>query len=132
VVTIINTDVNQGSRVGLVAMIEVAALMIGDILQCYSEHQYLSPRTVCPGMFLKKGKPKSLYRPGSSVDVLIFQKGRIHFSKDIIANMFNWKASSRFLKGFGRPLVETEVNVRSEIALRVRTKMNSQSFLREP
>lgn len=118
VVTIINTDVDKGTQAGLVAMIEIAALMIGDIVQCYSDHRYESPQTLVPGMFLKKGKPKSLFRPGSSVDVLIFQKGRVEFSQDIIANMYNFKAHSRFSQGLGRPLVETEIAVRSEIALR--------------
>ena len=36
VVTVVDTDVPGGTGVGLVAMIEVAALMIGDIVQCYS------------------------------------------------------------------------------------------------
>ncbi|MEN6509449.1 MAG: phosphatidylserine decarboxylase, partial [Smithella sp.] len=36
VVTIINTDVEGGTKVGIVAMVEVVALMIGDIVQCYS------------------------------------------------------------------------------------------------
>jgi phosphatidylserine decarboxylase len=34
VVTIIDTDVEGGTGIGLVAMIEVVALMIGDIVQC--------------------------------------------------------------------------------------------------
>ena len=31
-----DTDIPGGSHVGFVAMIEVVALMIGDIVQCYS------------------------------------------------------------------------------------------------
>jgi phosphatidylserine decarboxylase len=118
VVTIIDTEIKGGSRVGLVAMIEVVALMIGKIVQCYSDFQYSRPQPVCPGMILEKGQPKSLYRPGSSVDVLVFQKNKIDFCSDIISNMYRTDAQSRFSKGFGRPLVETEVAVRSTIAFR--------------
>lgn len=118
VVTIIDTDVDGGSGVGLVAMIEVAALMIGDIVQRCSDERYDAPRDVAPGMFLKKGMPKSLYRPGSSTDVLIFQPGRVAFSPDILANLHRAGVRTRFSEGFGRPLVETEVRVRQEIARR--------------
>ncbi|MEZ4526576.1 MAG: phosphatidylserine decarboxylase [Desulfobacterales bacterium] len=96
-------------------MIEIAALMIGDIVQCYSEREYDSPRPAGKGMFVKKGQPKSLYRPGSSTDVLIFQKNRVAFSPDIVRNSFRTDAQTRFSEGFGRSLVETEVALRSEI-----------------
>ena len=39
-VTLIDTDVPGGSQVGMVAMVEVTALMIGDIVQCYSDEKY--------------------------------------------------------------------------------------------
>jgi phosphatidylserine decarboxylase len=119
VVTIIDTDVEDGSQAGLVAMIEVVALLIGDIVQCYSEDRYDHPQPVVQGMFLKKGRPKSLYRPGSSTNVLIFQKGRVVFCGDLIANLKNQEAASLFSKGFGQPLVETEIKVRSPIAVAV-------------
>jgi phosphatidylserine decarboxylase len=115
VVTIIDTDVEGGTQVGLLAMIEIVALMVGEIVQCYSDSKYDAPQPVDKGMFLLKGQPKSLYRPGSSVDVLIFQRGRLRFANDIVVNMHNHLAKSRLSKGFGRPLVETEVQVRSEI-----------------
>lgn len=116
VVTIIDTDVPGGTSVGLVAMVEVVALMIGEIVQAYSGEQYDSPQPVEPGMFLAKGQPKSLYRPGSSTDVLIFQQGRVRFADDLVGNMYHPSAVSRFSLGFGRPLVETDVRVRSLIA----------------
>lgn len=116
VVTIIDTDVPGGSRVGTVAMVEVVALMIGEIVQCYSDRRYDAPRPVRRGMFLEKGRPKSLYRPGSSTDVLIFRKGRIRFADDIVRNMHRPGIESRFSLGFGKSLVETEVQVRSPIA----------------
>lgn len=118
VVTVIDTEVPGGSGVGLVAMIEVVALMIGDIVQAYSEKEYEDPRPVVKGMFLKKGVPKSLYRPGSSTDVLLFQKGRVGFAEDLIRNMGRPDVQSRFSVGFGRSLAETDVKVRSLIAIR--------------
>jgi phosphatidylserine decarboxylase len=116
VLTIVDTDVSKGTHVGLVAMIEVVAFMIGEIVQRYSEDRYENPLTVTPGMFIRKGCPKSLYRPGSSTDVLIFQKNRVRFAEDIVRNLGDGRASSRFTKGFGEPLVETDVKVRSLIA----------------
>ncbi|OGU12335.1 MAG: phosphatidylserine decarboxylase [Geobacteraceae bacterium GWC2_58_44] len=113
VVTIIDTDVKGGTGVGLVAMVEVVALMIGDIVQCYSEQAYQEPKQVVPGMFVRKGQPKSLYRPGSSTDILVFQRGRIEFAADLLANQTRTDATSRFTKGFGAPLVETDIRVRA-------------------
>jgi phosphatidylserine decarboxylase len=113
VVTVIDTDVPGGSGVGLVAMIEVVALMIGDIVQAYSAERYDDPQPIKAGMFLQKGQPKSLYRPGSSTDILIFQQGRIDFAADILDNMRKAGVSSRFTQGFQRPLVETDIRLRS-------------------
>lgn len=117
-VTIIDSDVSGGTGVGLVAMIEVVALMIGDIVQCYSEERYEYPQPVMPGLFLARGAPKSLYRPGSSTDVLLFQPGRLRFDPDLVANLARPSARSRFTAGFHRPLLETEVQVRSSIGRR--------------
>jgi len=115
IVTIIDTDVKEGTQAGIVAMVEVVALMIGDIVQCYSENKYDKPISLGTGMFIKKGSPKSLFRPGSSTVVLIFQKDRVRFADDIIANMFFPNAQSIFSLGFGKSLVETDVSVRSYI-----------------
>jgi phosphatidylserine decarboxylase len=116
VVTILDTDVPDGSGIGLVAMIEIVALMIGAIDQCYSETRYERPCPVVAGMFLRKGQPKSLYRPGSSTTVAVFQAGRITFASDLVRNMARGGVRSRFSQGFGIPLVETDVRVRSMIA----------------
>ena len=118
VVTVIDTDAPGGSGVGLVGMIEVVALMIGDIVQCYSASRYADPVAVTPGLFVKRGQPKSLYRPGSSVDVLLFQKNRIRFCDDLKRNLHTPGVQSRFAEGFGRPLVETDVHVRATIAFK--------------
>lgn len=115
-VTVIETDVPGGSGVGVVAMIEIVALMIGEVVQCYSEERYDNPCPIRPGMFVRRGQPKSLYRPGSSTDVLLFQRGRIDFDADIVANMRRAGVTSRFTHGFGAPLVETDLAVRSSIA----------------
>lgn len=113
VVTIIDTDVPDGTGVGLVAMIEVVALMIGDVYQAYSREAYNGPRDIQKGIFLIKGQPKSLYRPGSSTDILVFQEGRVDFAADILDNMGKANVSSRFTRGFHAPLVETDIRVRS-------------------
>ncbi len=118
-VTIMDTDVPDGTGVGLVAMIEVVALMIGDVVQVYSENGYEDPTPVTIGMFLNKGVPKSLYRPGSSTDVLLFQKGRIHFAEDLVHNLRRPGIQSRYSVGFGHSLVETDLIVRSPIAVAV-------------
>ncbi|OPY70050.1 MAG: Phosphatidylserine decarboxylase proenzyme [Syntrophorhabdaceae bacterium PtaU1.Bin034] len=117
VVTIIDTEVTGGTGAGLVAVIEVVALMIGKVHQRYSEHRYEGARPVEVGMFLEKGCPKSLYEPGSSTDILLFQPGRVRFDTRIVTNMHRPMASSRFTEAFGKPLLETEVKVRSLIGL---------------
>jgi phosphatidylserine decarboxylase len=115
-VTIIDTDVEGGTGVGLVAMIEIVALMIGDIVQAYSDVRYEHPRQIEVGMFVEKGAPKSLFRPGSSTDVLIFEPDRISFAADLVNNSQRNDIQSRFSSSFGRPLVETDILVRSAIA----------------
>jgi len=116
VVTIIDTNCNGGEGIGLVAMIEVVALMIGDIKQTYSEVNYSNPIDMNIGLFLKKGCPKSLFRPGSSTVILLFQKNKIKFAQDILENQNRCDVISRFSIGFNAKLVETDVQVRSTIA----------------
>jgi phosphatidylserine decarboxylase len=115
-ITIIDTDVESGSQVGLVAMIEVVALMIGDIVQCYSAEQYEAPSPIHPGMWLERGCPKSLFRPGSSTVVLIFQQGRIRFRDDVVTNLCRSDLKSHYSTAWGKPCVETDVPVRTTIA----------------
>ena len=115
VVTVINTDVPGGTGAGRVAMIEIVALMIGGIKQCYSTKGYEKPVNIFPGMFLEKGQPKSLYIPGSSVDVLLFEKNRIKFCDDLLANSRRCDVNSRFSSHFEKPLVETDLMVRENI-----------------
>lgn len=119
-VTTIDTDVPGGTGCGLVAMVEVAALMIGRIVQACSDQGYEPAAPMRPGLFLHRGGPKSLYRPGSSLDVLFFQPGRVRFEGDLVANQFRGDAGSRFSAWLGRPWVETDVRVRETIARVVR------------
>ncbi len=115
VVTIIDTDVPGGTAIGLVAMVEVVALMIGGISQCYSIRGYDDPVSIGTAVFLEKGLPKSLFRPGSSTVVLLFEKERIRFTPDLIVNMSVSGVFSVFSQGFGKSLIETDVKVRSLI-----------------
>jgi len=113
VVTILNTDCADGSAVGRVAMIEVVALMVGQIEQRYSECRYENPRSVEKGMFLRAGSPKALFRPGSSTVVLLFQPNRVRFANDLVENQRRGGVLSRFSAMLGKPLTETDVAVRS-------------------
>lgn len=114
-VTIFDTDVPGGTGAGLVAMVEVVALMIGGIEQCYSERRYDDPRPLEPGVFARRGRPKSLYRPGSSTDVLLFEPGRIAFARDLLRHQARSDVTSRFSAAFAGPFGETEVRVRSRL-----------------
>jgi phosphatidylserine decarboxylase len=115
VVTVIDSDVPGGTGLGLVGMIEVAAMMIGDIAQCYSANLYDDPRDVAPGQWLERGQPKSLFRPGASTVVLLFEPGRVAFASDLTKNQQR-PVRSRFSAGFGRSLTETDIAVRSLLA----------------
>jgi len=117
VITIIDTDCAGGTEVGFVAMIEVVALMIGQIDQRYSERAYRDPRPIREGMMLRIGAPKALFRPGSSTVVLLFQRDRVRFAEDLVRNQQRSEVRSRYSKAFGQVLVETDVAVRSLLAL---------------
>lgn len=116
VVTVIDTDVEGGTGIGKLAMIEVVALMIGEIAQCYSDARYDDPRPVVSGMFVKRGQVKSLFRPGSSTTVLLFEKKRVRFAPDLLANQTSRGAQNRYSLAFGQTLIETDVRLRSPIA----------------
>lgn len=118
-VTVFDTDTPGGTGCGLVAMVEVVALMIGDIVDCYSAQGYDDPQPVTPGMFMAKGQPKSLFRPGSSTVALLFQAGRVGFAPDLLAAQRRADVQSRFSLGFQAPLVEVDVLVRSTVATAV-------------
>jgi phosphatidylserine decarboxylase len=116
VVTIIDTDCDGGEQIGYVAMIEVVALMVGQIEQRYSEERYDDPQPMERGMWLRKGAPKALFRPGSSTVVLLFQPGRISFASDLVRNQQKPGVRSRYAAKFGLPVIETDVKVRTLLA----------------
>jgi len=116
VVTVLDTNCPNGSAVGRVAMIEVVALMVGQIEQRYSECRYENPRSVEKGMFLRAGAPKALFRPGSSTVVLLFQPNRVRFANDLLENQRRGGVQSRFSVMLGQPMTETDVAVRSLLA----------------
>ena len=118
-VTIIDSDVPGGRRIGMVALIETAALMIGGIVQCYSSKAYEQPRPIQPGMFVERDPPKSLCRPGSSTDAVVLQKGQVKFASDLFANPRKSGARSRFSRALGCTAVETEMTVRLLLATRL-------------
>ena len=116
-VTILDTNCPGGEAIGLVAMIEVVALMVGRIEQRYSDEGYASPRQVGEGMVLRKGAPKAVFRPGSSTVVLLFQKDSIRFAPDLIANQRRSQIHSDLSCALGQPFIETNVAVRSLLAV---------------
>jgi phosphatidylserine decarboxylase len=116
VVTILDTECAGGTAIGRVAMIEVVALMVGRIEQRYSECRYENPQSVEKGMFLQAGAPKALFRPGSSTVVLLFQPYRVRFANDLVKNQRRGGVQSRFSVMLGKPLIETDVAVRSLLA----------------
>jgi phosphatidylserine decarboxylase len=114
-VTIFDTDVPGGTGIGKVAMIEVVALLIGRVRQCYSHAQYKFPTTMYEGLMCKRGAVKSVFEPGSSTVVLLFEANRVAFDSDLLSNQARTDVFSRFGQGFDAPMVETEVQVRSGI-----------------
>jgi len=115
-VTIIDTDCHGGEGIGYVAMVEIVALMVGQIEQRYSAERYDNPQPMVNGMFVRRGAPKALFRPGSSSVVLLFQPKRVRFANDLIRNQQRAGVRSRYALGFGLPVVETDVKVRSLLA----------------
>jgi phosphatidylserine decarboxylase len=50
----------------------------------------------------------------------LFQKDRVEFSQDLIRNLYRTDVESRYSEGLGRPVVETDIRVRSTIGHRKR------------
>ena len=117
VITIFDTDIPGGSHVGFVAMIEVVALMIGDIVQCYSEEKYDSPSEISPGCLSKKECQKAFTGLAAARISSSFKKTVSVLQKISCAIGSTDSAQSRFTLGFGVNLVETDVKVRSLIGM---------------
>jgi phosphatidylserine decarboxylase len=48
--------------------------------------------------------------------VLLFEPGHVHFATDLVGNQRKEGVRSRYSAGFGIPVVETDVKVRSLLA----------------
>jgi phosphatidylserine decarboxylase len=62
-------------------------------------------------MRIQAGCPKSLFYPGSSTVVLLFEPLRMDFEEDLVANSLRRDVQSRFCEGFGPGLVETDLRM---------------------
>jgi phosphatidylserine decarboxylase len=115
-VTVIDTDVYHGSRVGIVIVINVAAMMIGRIEDMYSENRYDKPRSITPGLFVKRGQPMALFRPGSSTSIVLWQQTRVALQPALARNACRTDVHSRFSDWLLSPWVESAVRVRATLA----------------
>jgi phosphatidylserine decarboxylase len=70
VITQFNSD-----HFGPIAMAEIGAFTVGSIPQCYQ-----------PGARMARGDHKSHFELGGSTVVMLFEKGRIEFDADLLAN----------------------------------------------
>lgn len=118
VVTVYDTDVECGSNVGLVVQVDVAAMMIGQIEPRYSKHRYEIPRRLQVGDFVERGAPVSMFRPGSSTSIVLWEGTRAALSSELLANASRSDLRSRFSDWLGKPWVETQVAVRQAITER--------------
>ena len=114
-------SVNINPAGSIVVYFSNPAIVIPVILGCPILESFpkAAPQRVIfsfPGMILEKGCPKSLFRPGSSTVILLFEPSRIRFSPDLRRNLYRTDAASRYSAMLDRALVETEVRVRSTVA----------------
>ena len=68
--TILETD-----RLGRVLLLEIGATCVGGICQTYE-----------PGVTVSKGQEKGYFRFGGSSTITIFERGRVQFDDDLLAN----------------------------------------------
>jgi phosphatidylserine decarboxylase len=115
-ITVYDSDVAGGSQVGLVAQIDVAAMMIGQIESRYSAVRYNNARALAVGDFVPRGAPVSLFRPGSSTSIVLWDAHRASIDASLIANSQRRDLQSRFSDWLGQPWVETRVAVRQPIS----------------
>ena len=119
VVVVIDTDREGGSGVGRVAVIPVAAQVIGRIDLAYCNAGYESPISVREGLAVRKGQPLGAFHPGSSTVVVLFEAGRVIWHPDLALNRDRSDAKTRYAEGlFGRNLTETFIRVRDAVACR--------------
>jgi phosphatidylserine decarboxylase len=122
--TVYDTDVENGSGVGRVAQVDVAAMMIGQMQSCFSTDCYENPRQMVVGDFVPRGVPVSLFRPGSSTSIVLWDGSRTAVSRELIANSKRSDLRSRFSDWLGQPWVETQVAVRQAISEELKETLN--------
>lgn len=115
-VTVYDSDVEGGSGVGTVVQVDVAAMMIGQMESRFSAHRYENSRAIVVGEFVPRGAPVSLFRPGSSTSIVLWDGTRSSVSRELIANSKRSDLRSRFSDWLGQPWVETQVAVRQAIS----------------
>jgi phosphatidylserine decarboxylase len=116
-VTAIDTDVHHGSRVGLVVVVNIAAMMIGRIEDAYSESRYDNVQAIKAGTFVKRGQPMALFRPGSSTSIVLWRQSRASLAPALARNSGRPDVQSRFSDWLLSPWVESAVRVRSTLAV---------------
>lgn len=116
-VTVIDTDVNYGSRVGVVVLVNVAAMMIGRIDDAYSPRRYDEPEPVSVGRFVRRGQPLALFRPGSSTSIALWTQRRASVQSKLAKNGDRAGTQSRFSDWLLSPWVESAIRVRSTLAV---------------
>lgn len=118
-VVLVDTEVNGGSKVGTVALVAIAAQVIGRIELAYNASGYRDPQPVKKGLMLTKGQPLGLFRPGSSTVVVLLEPKRIDWCPDLLEQRDRTDTNTRFTKNlFGRKLTEIQVAVRDTVAYR--------------
>lgn len=116
-VAVIDTDIEGGTGLGLVAVIPVAAQVIGKIVWASSERGYDEPKAVAPGLFVRRGRPMGYFAPGSSTVVALFQPGRVLVDSDLTALMARDDIPTLYTEDvFGRRIAEVAVRVNESFA----------------
>lgn len=115
-VTVIDTDVDGGSNIGLIVVVNVAAMMIGRIEDAYCELRYDVPSTLAPGDFVRAGQPMALFRPGSSTSIVLWSQSRARHVAALARNACRTDVNSRFSQWLLAPWVESAVRVREALA----------------
>ncbi|MBZ0274482.1 phosphatidylserine decarboxylase [bacterium] len=116
-VTLIDTDAGGGTGVGLVAVVPVAALVIGKIVMRYSPRGYDEAQSVAEGLFIERGKPMGYFAPGSSTVVALFERGRVTACPDIVDLQYRDAGAAVYGPQMtGRPIAEVKLDARDVIA----------------
>jgi phosphatidylserine decarboxylase len=112
---ILDTDVNGGSNVGRVAVVAVAAMMIGRIEDCYADTRYDNARPLQIGMRVRQGAPMMMFRPGSSTVITLWSRDRAMVDSRLTQLSARRNVPSRFSEWLLMPWNEVSVRVRSAV-----------------